>query len=147
MVEADLEKISPRLPTGFHVAHSRRRLRHQRRRLHRRPRRCLHGCLHRARRRVLELLYGGHRHDIDDDSDEDAGVGSAASQRRQPNRLWWQLESTRMTTSRVPPAEAAATAGLSRAVPSAVASASSRELRRLAALLCVPAPKEARRLA
>ena len=57
-----------------------RRLRHQRRRLHRRPRRCLHGCLHRARRRVLELLYGGHRHDIDDDSDADAGVCSATSQ-------------------------------------------------------------------
>eukprot|EP00966_Prymnesium_polylepis_P320786 7377158-Prymnesium_polylepis.1 len=65
------------------------------------------------------LLDGGHRHDIDDDSAEDAGVGSAASQRRQPNGLWWQLESTRMTTSRVPPVEAAATAGLSRAVPSA----------------------------
>eukprot|EP00966_Prymnesium_polylepis_P141084 3257944-Prymnesium_polylepis.1 len=57
----------------------------------------------------------------------------------EPNRLWRQLESTRMTTSHVPPAEAVATAGLSRAVPSAAAStatvfAGSR-------LLCVPAER------
>ena len=119
------KQISPRLPIGFHVGHSRgsspiddgrgaRHLRrHQRRRLHRRPRRCLN----RAR---LEILFGGHRLDIDDVCDEGAGVCGVSSQLAVvPSSVAAGVD---VDDARVPLPSRGGGGGLSQAVPCAAAS-------------------------